>query len=347
MKQVVIYPGRFQPMLSHHAEVYKQLQAQFPDSEVFIGTSDKVELPKSPFNFKEKQQIAAAHGIPADRVLAVTRTYHQEDYAKYFNPAETIIVFAVGEKDLDRFPFNNVDPKTGLDMTVRGEAKPKYFQKINTLKASPKPMSERGYITLAPTIKIGDVVVTSYNAANLTEADIADAKAAATKKLDDVKAANKPEADIKAATAALAAFDKNAKAAAAKVKDGQMAAALSAALKEKGYPAKADPAKVNKVMVIAILTYLVILVTMVYGPIAAMLVEMFPTRIRYTSMSLPYHIGNGWFGGLLPTTAFAIVAQTGNMYNGLWYPIIIAGITFVIGMLFVKETKDVDIYAGD
>jgi hypothetical protein len=84
---------------------------------------------------------------------------------------------------------------------------------------------------------------------------------------------------------------------------------------------------------------------MVYGPIAAMLVEMFPTRIRYTSMSLPYHIGNGWFGGLLPTTAFAIVAQTGNMYNGLWYPIIIAGMTFVIGMLFVKETKDVDIYA--
>ena len=197
------------------------------------------------------------------------------------------------------------------------------------------------------TIKIGDVVVTSYNAATLTEADIADAKVAAAKKLEEVKAANKPEADIKAATAALAAFDKNAKAAAAKVKDGQMAAALSAALKEKGYPAKADPAKVNKVMVIAILTYLVILVTMVYGPIAAMLVEMFPTRIRYTSMSLPYHIGNGWFGGLLPTTAFAIVAQTGNMYNGLWYPIIIAGITFVIGMLFVKETKDVDIYAGD
>jgi Sugar (and other) transporter len=95
------------------------------------------------------------------------------------------------------------------------------------------------------------------------------------------------------------------------------------------------------------LTYLVILVTMVYGPIAAMLVELFPTRIRYTSMSLPYHIGNGWFGGLLPTTAFAIVAQTGNMYNGLWYPIIIAGMTFVVGMLFVKETKDVDIYAND
>ena len=119
------------------------------------------------------------------------------------------------------------------------------------------------------------------------------------------------------------------------------------ALKNAGYPAKADMAKFNKGMVALILTYLVILVTMVYGPIAAMLVEMFPTRIRYTSMSLPYHIGNGWFGGLLPTTAFAIVAQTGNMYNGLWYPIIIAGATFVIGMLFIKETKDVDIYAND
>jgi len=133
----------------------------------------------------------------------------------------------------------------------------------------------------------------------------------------------------------------------AKKKDAEFRKALADALKAAGYPAKADMAQFDKVRVIAILTYLVILVTMVYGPIAAMLVEMFPTRIRYTSMSLPYHIGNGWFGGLLPTTAFAIVAQTGNMYNGLWYPIIIAGMTFVIGMLFVRETKDVDIYAND
>ena len=103
----------------------------------------------------------------------------------------------------------------------------------------------------------------------------------------------------------------------------------------------------NKPMMIAILFYLVLLVTMVYGPIAAMLVELFPTRIRYTSMSLPYHIGNGWFGGLLPTMSFAIVAQTGNMYNGLWYPIIIAGVTAVIGTLFVSETKDRNIYAED
>jgi hypothetical protein len=123
--------------------------------------------------------------------------------------------------------------------------------------------------------------------------------------------------------------------------------AVADATKAAGYPAKADPAQINKPLVVAILFLLVIYVTMVYGPIAAMLVELFPTRIRYTSMSLPYHIGNGWFGGLLPTTAFAIVAQTGNIYNGLWYPIVIAGATFVVGMLFVRETKDRDIYAAD
>ena len=133
----------------------------------------------------------------------------------------------------------------------------------------------------------------------------------------------------------------------AKKKDVEFKKLVADDLKIAGYPTKADPARIDKFMVIIILTYLVLLVTMVYGPIAAMLVEMFPTRIRYTSMSLPYHIGNGWFGGLLPTTAFAIVAQTGNMYNGLWYPIIIAAITVVIGGLFVKETKDVDIYAND
>ncbi len=133
----------------------------------------------------------------------------------------------------------------------------------------------------------------------------------------------------------------------ARKKDAEFKAAVAEALKAARYPTQADPDKIDKVKVTLILTYLVILVTMVYGPIAAMLVEMFPTRIRYTSMSLPYHIGNGWFGGLLPTTAFAIVAQTGNMYNGLWYPIVIAAMTFVIGMLFVRETKDVDIYAND
>jgi MFS family permease len=120
---------------------------------------------------------------------------------------------------------------------------------------------------------------------------------------------------------------------------------MKAALASHGYPEKADPAKVNKPMVIAILALLVLYVTMVYGPIAAALVEMFPTRIRYTSMSLPYHIGNGWFGGLLPSITFMIIASTGNIYQGLWYPIIIASITFVIGLLLVRETKDVDIHA--
>ncbi|WP_242111990.1 MFS transporter [Luteimonas aquatica] len=118
---------------------------------------------------------------------------------------------------------------------------------------------------------------------------------------------------------------------------------LGDALKAAGYPEKADPAQINKPMVVLLLTYLVLLVTMVYGPIAAWLVELFPTRIRYTSMSLPYHIGNGWFGGFLPVTAFAIVAATGNIYSGLWYPIVFALMTFVIGSLFLRETKDVDI----
>jgi hypothetical protein len=96
---------------------------------------------------------------------------------------------------------------------------------------------------------------------------------------------------------------------------------------------------VNKPLVVGILALLVIYVTMVYGPIAAMLVELFPARIRYTSMSLPYHIGNGWFGGFLPTTAFAIVAATGNIYSGLWYPVIVAGFTVVFGLVALPETR--------
>ncbi len=133
----------------------------------------------------------------------------------------------------------------------------------------------------------------------------------------------------------------------AKAKEDEFTGKLKEMIKSAGYPAKADSAMINKPMVLLLLFILVIYVTMVYGPIAAMLVEMFPTRIRYTSMSLPYHIGNGWFGGLLPTTAFALVAYKGDIYYGLWYPIIIALITAVIGILFVKETKDNDIYASD
>ncbi len=165
---------------------------------------------------------------------------------------------------------------------------------------------------------------------------------------ENVEAAPGTVASIKIGETAIPSYSaKGLSAEEAKKKDAEFKKLVAADLKAAGYPTKADPAKMDKFMVTVILTYLVILVTMVYGPIAAMLVELFPTRIRYTSMSLPYHIGNGWFGGLLPTTAFAIVAQTGNMYNGLWYPIIIAAMTFVIGTLFVKETKSVDIYARD
>ncbi|KAB0633993.1 MFS transporter [Burkholderia latens] len=152
-------------------------------------------------------------------------------------------------------------------------------------------------------------------------------------------------AQIKVGDTVIQAYD--GKAADAKAQGAAFDKTLASTLKAAGYPAKADPAQLNWPMTIVILTILVIYVTMVYGPIAAMLVEMFPTRIRYTSMSLPYHIGNGWFGGFLPATAFAIVAAKGNIYSGLWYPIVIALITFVIGLLFVKETKDSNIYAQD
>jgi len=133
-----------------------------------------------------------------------------------------------------------------------------------------------------------------------------------------------------------------------KVADPKAAAAdftakFTEAVNAAGYPVKADPEEINKPMVLAILVILVIYVTMVYGPIAAMLVEMFPTRIRYTSMSLPYHIGNGWFGGLLPTTAFAMVALKGDVYYGLWYPIIVALGTFVIGTFLIKEERNVNL----
>ncbi len=121
------------------------------------------------------------------------------------------------------------------------------------------------------------------------------------------------------------------------------AKALPAAIKAHGYPASADPAEINQVATVILLWLLVIYVTLVYAPIAAWLVELFPSRIRYSGMSLPYHIGNGWFGGFLPATVFAIVAYTGNIYSGLWYPVVIALMSLVIGFLFLPETKDVDI----
>ena len=133
----------------------------------------------------------------------------------------------------------------------------------------------------------------------------------------------------------------------AKAKQKEFEGKLFDQLKSAGYPSKADPDQINYGMVILILSVLVIYVTMVYGPIAAYLVEMFPTRIRYTSMSLPYHIGNGWFGGFLPTVAFAMVAATGDIYYGLWYPIVIALATAVIGFFTLPETKDWDLHHHD
>jgi len=149
------------------------------------------------------------------------------------------------------------------------------------------------------------------------------------------------DAQIRVGTTVIPSYDALAPTAKAEgaAFDGRLEQALIAAK----YPAKADPAQVNTTMVTLLLFVLVLYVTMVYGPIAAMLVELFPTKIRYTSMSLPYHIGNGWFGGFLPPIAFAIVARTGDIYSGLWYPVVIALVTLVIGVLFVKETKDVDI----
>ena len=151
-------------------------------------------------------------------------------------------------------------------------------------------------------------------------------------------------ADLAKANGVKGAFEKA-------VNDALLAAGYPIVAKDNTTVAKVESVgdifKAQNLSVIIALTYLIILVTMVYGPIAALLVELYPTRIRYSGMSLPYHIGNGWFGGLLPTISFAMVAQNGDMYYGLWYPIIIAAVTFVIGLLFVRETKDVDIYAGD
>lgn len=120
-------------------------------------------------------------------------------------------------------------------------------------------------------------------------------------------------------------------------------AALRAAITEAGYPAKADSSQVNEVMVVVLIVAMILIATMTYGPLAAVMVELFPTRIRYTSMSLPYHIGNGWFGGFLPTVSFALVVYTGDIFYGLWYPVLITGVSLVVGIFCLKETRDVDI----
>mgnify|MGYP002759744916 FL=1 len=125
--------------------------------------------------------------------------------------------------------------------------------------------------------------------------------------------------------------------------DGFDEAAMRAAIEKAGYPAKADAGSVNQPMVVLLIVVMILIATMTYGPLAAVMVELFPTRIRYTSMSLPYHIGNGWFGGFLPTVSFALVVYTGDIFYGLWYPVLITGVSLVVGLFCLKETRDVDI----
>jgi MFS family permease len=228
-----------------------------------------------------------------------------------------------------------------------------YFPLFSALTGAVNPQLEKA-LASSPVTVVADPAECSFQfnptgtASFTTSCDIAKSFLARNAvNYSNVAAPAGTPAQIKIGDKVITSFDK--------AKAGAQGAALekafndqaTAAIRAAGYPAAADPKNVNTVMVVAILTILVIYVTMVYGPIAAMLVELFPTRIRYSGMSLPYHIGNGWFGGFLPPTAFAIVAATGNIYSGLWYPIAIAGMTFVIGLLFMPETKDRDIYHGD
>ena len=158
MKKVVIYPGRFQPMLSHHVKVFDYLKTHFKDYEVYIGTSNKVDEEKSPFNFKQKQMIAQAQGIAPERVLEAQQPYVHTFYNQ-FDHSDTIVIFAVGEKDMNtRFAMNNIDPDTGLDMKVRankdtGEFDPKYYQMINSIGDTPLTMDKRGYLFEVPNIE--------------------------------------------------------------------------------------------------------------------------------------------------------------------------------------------------
>jgi hypothetical protein len=157
MKQVVVYPGRFQPMLPHHAAVFTGLQNSFPNAEIYIATSDKVEHPKSPFNFAEKKAIMIEmYNIPSDKIVNVKRPYNGDDYAEHFDADNTQLILIVGEKDMQedpRFDFNNIDPKTGLDMKLNGSG-PKWMQMINSIKdGDAVPLKSRGYLATAPTVE--------------------------------------------------------------------------------------------------------------------------------------------------------------------------------------------------
>ncbi len=157
MKQVVVYPGRFQPMLPHHAAVFTGLQNSFPNAEIYIATSDKVDHPKSPFNFDEKRaMMIEMYNIPSNKIINVRRPYNGDDYAQYFDAENTQLILIVGDKDMQadaRFDFNNVDPDSGLDMKLNGSG-PKWMQMINSIKdGEPLPFNLRGYLATAPTVE--------------------------------------------------------------------------------------------------------------------------------------------------------------------------------------------------
>lgn len=177
-----------------------------------------------------------------------------------------------------------------------------------------------------------------------TSCDIAKSNlASAGVSYDNAAAPAGTVAEVRVGARTVAAYD--GRTSGATTRSADFKAALTEALREAGYPEKADDAAVNRPMAVLILLGLMLFGTMTYGPLAAMLVEMFPTRIRYTSLSLPYHVGIGWFGGFLPAAAFAIMAARGDIYAGLWYPVIVASVAFVVTLLFMRETKDVDIFA--
>jgi hypothetical protein len=228
-----------------------------------------------------------------------------------------------------------------------------YFPLFSALTNAVNPQLEQA-LEKSPVVVTADPAECSFQfnptgtASFTTSCDIAKSFLARNAvNYSNVAAAPGTPATITIGDKVIASFDKVAAGAEGAAKEKAFNDQATAAIRAAGYPAKADPAAINMPVVIGLLTILVIYVTMVYGPIAAMLVELFPTRIRYSGMSLPYHIGNGWFGGFLPPTAFAIVAATGNIYSGLWYPVVIAAMTFVIGLLFVPETKDRNIYRDD
>lgn len=311
--------------------------------------------------FKAITQYANPALFDAQAKSPVTVTADPANCSFQFNPVGTskfTTACDIAKSALVKagIPYSNIAGPAGVatvkigDVTVPAVAAAKVAEdtkaKSDEVTASLKGAGEAG---IAAAATAADTAITDY----LTSVGLKDARPN-----EDPAKAKTLSAQIAAAMNADAyknATDKTAEL--GKIVDGALktggfgaaasdafAGNLAGALKTAGYPAKADPAGIHTGMVILMLTILVIYVTMVYGPIAAMLVELFPTRIRYSSMSLPYHIGNGWFGGFLPTTAFAIVAATGDIYSGLWYPIIVAAMTLVIGTFLVKETRGTDIH---